>query len=38
MVKVRKDIAGWKMWEHGVPESRLTVLAQTDILYVVLVI
>lgn len=30
MVKVRKDIAGWKMWEHGVPESRLTVLAQTD--------
>lgn len=30
MVKVRENIAGWKMWEHGVPDSRLTVIEQAD--------
>ena len=24
------DMAGWKMWEHGVPESRLTVLYRSQ--------
>lgn len=24
------DMTGWKMWEHGVPDSRLTVVAKTD--------
>lgn len=30
MVKVKEDITGWKMWEHGIPESRLTVVRQVD--------
>lgn len=30
MVKVKEDITGWNMWEHGVEGSRLTVLEQTD--------
>lgn len=30
MVKVKEDMTGWKMWEHGVPDSRLTVLEQTE--------
>lgn len=30
MVRVREDMTGWKMWEHGVPDSRLTVLEQTE--------
>ena len=30
MVKVKEDITGWKMWEHGVPDSRLIVVEQTD--------
>lgn len=30
MVKVKEDMTGWKMWEHGVPDSRLTVICQTD--------
>ena len=30
MVKVREDMTGWKMWEHGVPDSRLTVIKQVD--------
>lgn len=30
MVKVKEDMTGWKMWEHGVPESRLVVIEQTD--------
>lgn len=30
MVKVRQDMTGWKMWEHGVPDSRLTIIKQTD--------
>jgi hypothetical protein len=34
MVKVKTDITGWKMWEHGVPDSRLTVLHQSEDDYV----
>lgn len=30
MVKVKEDMTGWKMWEHGVPDSRLTVIRQID--------
>jgi hypothetical protein len=30
MVKVKEDMTGWRMWEHGVPDSRLTVICQTD--------
>lgn len=30
MVKVREDMTGWKMWEHGVPDSRLTVIQQVE--------
>lgn len=30
MVKVREDMTGWKMWEHGVPDSRLTVVEQVE--------
>lgn len=30
MVKVREDMTGWKMCEHGVPDSRLTVIEQTE--------
>lgn len=30
MVKVKTDMTGWKMWEHGVSDSRLIVLRQTD--------
>ena len=30
MVRVREDMTGWKMWEHGVPDSRLTVLKQAE--------
>lgn len=30
MVKVRIDMTGWKMWEHGVPESRLIVIEQAE--------
>lgn len=30
MVKVKEDMTGWKMWEHGVPNSRLTVIQQTE--------
>ena len=30
MVRVKEDISGWKMSEHGVPDSQLTVLYQTD--------
>ena len=29
-VKVKEDMTGWKMWEHGVPDSRLTVVQQTE--------
>ena len=30
MVKVREDMTGWKMCEHGVPDSMITVLKQVD--------
>ena len=30
MVKVKEDMTGWKMWEHGVPDSRLTVIKQVE--------
>lgn len=30
MVKVREDMTGWVMSEHGVPDSRLTVLKQAE--------
>lgn len=30
MVKVKEDMTGWKMWEHGVPDSRLTVIRQAE--------
>ena len=30
MIKVRKDMTGWVMSEHGVPNSRLTVIKQVE--------
>ena len=30
MVRVKEDMTGWKMWEHGVPDSRIIVFKQTD--------
>lgn len=30
MIKVREDMTGWRMWEHGVPDSRWIVIARTD--------
>lgn len=30
MVKVKTDISGWIMKEHGIPNSRLTVIEQVD--------
>jgi hypothetical protein len=30
MVKVKEDMTGWKMWEHGVPDSRLIVIQQVE--------
>ena len=30
MIKVRKDMTGWKMCEHGVPNSLLTVIKQVE--------
>ena len=30
MVKVREDMTGWRMWEHGVHESRLIVVKQIE--------
>ena len=30
MVNVKEDITGWKMWEHGVEDSRVVVIRQTD--------
>lgn len=30
MVNVKEDMTGWVMAEHGVPDSKLTVLEQTD--------
>ena len=30
MVKVKVDMTGWKMWEHGIPDSKLTVIQQAE--------
>lgn len=30
MVKVKEDMTGWNMWEHGVPDSRLIVIKQDE--------
>lgn len=30
MVKVRKDMTGWNMWEHGFPNSKITVVKQAE--------
>lgn len=30
MVKVKEDMSGWNMWEHGIPNSKLIVLKQVD--------
>lgn len=30
MVKVKEDMTGWKMWEHGIQDSRLTIIEQTE--------
>ena len=30
MVKVKEDMTGWKIWEHGIPDSRLTVIRQDE--------
>lgn len=30
MVKTKEDMTGWNMWEHGIPDSRLIVIRQTD--------
>lgn len=30
MVKVKEDMTGWNMWEHGIPDSKLTVIKQVD--------
>lgn len=30
MVKVREDMTGWNMWEHGVSDSKLTIIKQAE--------
>lgn len=30
MVKVKEDMTGWVMNEHGFPDSRLTVIKQVE--------
>lgn len=30
MVNIKIDMTGWKMWEHGVPDSRLIVLERAE--------
>ena len=30
MIKVKEDMTGWNMWEHGVPDSKLTVIHQVE--------
>lgn len=32
MVKVKVDMSGWIMSEHGVPESRIKVIRQVKIM------
>lgn len=30
MVKTKEDMMGWKMWEHGVTDSKIIVIEQVD--------
>lgn len=30
MIKVKQDMSGWKMWEHGIVDSKLIVLEQVE--------
>ena len=30
MVKAKEDMTGWKMWEHGVPDSKIIIIKQAD--------
>lgn len=30
MVKVKEDMTGWKMWEHGISDSKITVIKQVE--------
>ena len=30
MANITEDLTGWKMWEHGIPDSRLTVIKKTE--------
>lgn len=30
MIKIREDMTGWRMWEHGIPDSRLIVINQVE--------
>ena len=30
MIKTKEDMTGWKMWEHGVSDSKWVVIRQTD--------
>lgn len=30
MVQVKEDMTGWRMWEHGIPDSRLIVKRQVE--------
>lgn len=30
MVKVKVDMTGWNMWEHGISDSRLTIIKQDE--------
>lgn len=30
MGKLKYDMTGWKMWEHGVPNSHIEVLYRSD--------
>lgn len=30
MANITEDMTGWKMWEHGVPDSRLTVIKKAE--------
>ena len=30
MVKVREDLTGWKMWEHGFENSKIIVVEQAE--------
>ena len=30
MVKIKNDMTGWHMWEHGILDSKITVIKQVD--------